>query len=57
MLVIEGWAGDAAKDLHLKNYIYFAMAFSFIVDILQLQLKRKENKPVKLHNNPVNETH
>ncbi|MEM7332881.1 MAG: TerC family protein [Chloroflexota bacterium] len=57
MLVIEGWAHDAAKDLHLKNYIYFAMAFSVIVDLLQLQLKRKNNDPVKLHNNPVNENH
>lgn len=52
MLVIEGWAHEAAKDLHLKNYIYFAMAFSVIVDFLQLRLKSKENKPVKLHNQP-----
>jgi predicted tellurium resistance membrane protein TerC len=52
MLVIEGWAHEAAEDLHLKNYIYFAMAFSVIVDFLQLRLKNKENKPVKLHNQP-----
>lgn len=55
MLVVEGWAHEAAEELHLKNYIYFAMAFSVIVDILQLQLKRKANKPVKLHNTPINE--
>lgn len=54
MLVVEGWAHEAAEDLHLKNYIYFAMAFSVIVDVLQLQLKKKENKPVKLHNTPTN---
>lgn len=53
MLVIEGWAHEAAEELHLKNYIYFAMAFSVIVDFLQLRLKSKENKPVKLHNQPV----
>lgn len=52
MLVIEGWAHEAAEDLHLKNYIYFAMAFSVIVDFLQLRLKNKENQPVKLHNQP-----
>ena len=52
MLVIEGWAHEAAEDLHLKNYIYFAMAFSVIVDFLQLKLKSKANKPVKLHNQP-----
>lgn len=52
MLVIEGWAHEAAKELHLKNYIYFAMAFSVMVDFLQLRLKSKENKPVKLHNQP-----
>lgn len=52
MLVIEGWAHEAAKDLHLKNYIYVAMAFAVIVDVLQLQLKNKENKPVTLRNSP-----
>ncbi|WP_420642644.1 TerC family protein [Candidatus Leptofilum sp.] len=52
MLVIEGWAHEAAEDLHLKNYIYFAMAFAVIVDFLQLRLKSKQNKPVKLHNQP-----
>ncbi len=51
MLVVEGWAHEAAKDLHLKNYIYFAMAFAAIVDILQLQLK-SSNEPVKLHKQP-----
>jgi hypothetical protein len=28
------------------------MAFSVIVDFLQLRLKGKENRPVKLHNQP-----
>ncbi len=52
MLVVEGWAHEAAAELHLKNYVYFAMAFSVIVDFLQLRLKSKENKPVTLHNQP-----
>ena len=29
-LVIEGWDAAKAHELHLKNYIYFGMAFSFI---------------------------
>lgn len=52
MLVVEGWAHEAAKDLHLKNYIYFAMAFAALVDILQLRLKTASKKPVKLHKQP-----
>lgn len=50
LLVVEGWAHEAAEDLHLKNYAYFAMAFSVIVDILQLQLKKTD--PVELKNRP-----
>ncbi|MEZ4511824.1 MAG: TerC family protein [Chloroflexota bacterium] len=52
ILVVEGWAHEKAEDLHLKNYVYFAMAFSVVVDMLQLQLKSKEQKPVQLHNQP-----
>jgi predicted tellurium resistance membrane protein TerC len=51
MLVIEGWAAELAHDLHLKNYAYFAMAFSFIIELLNLQL-RKKAEPVQLHNRP-----
>lgn len=51
MLVIEGWAAELAHDLHLKNYAYFAMAFSFIIELLNLRL-RKKSEPVQLHNRP-----
>jgi predicted tellurium resistance membrane protein TerC len=48
-LVIEGWAGEKAEGLHLKNYIYFGMAFSFIVEVLNMfMLKRANNKIVEL---------
>ena len=48
-LVIEGWASSKAEDLHLKNYIYFGMAFSFIVEILNMvMLKRQRKKVVEL---------
>lgn len=52
ILVVEGWAHDKAEDLHLKNYVYFAMAFSVMVDMLQLRLQSKAQTPVQLHNQP-----
>jgi predicted tellurium resistance membrane protein TerC len=44
-LVIEGWASEKAEDLHLKNYIYFGMAFSFGVELLNMTMfKRKKRR-------------
>ncbi len=40
-LVIEGWASEKAEDLGLKNYIYFGMAFSFGVEILNMVAQKK----------------
>lgn len=51
LLVIEGWNPEAAHELHLKNYAYFAMAFSFIVEIINIRV-RKKSEPVHLHNQP-----
>jgi len=45
-LVIEGWASEKAEDLHLKNYIYFGMAFSFVVEILNMLMMKKQNRRV-----------
>ena len=50
MLVIECWNADAAHDLHLKNYAYFAMAFSFVVELINMRLRTPS--PVALHNQP-----
>jgi predicted tellurium resistance membrane protein TerC len=42
-LLIEGF------DVHIpKGYVYFAMAFAFLVDIIQLKAAGKKNTPVKL---------
>jgi predicted tellurium resistance membrane protein TerC len=50
VLLIEGWDADKAHDLHLKNYVYCAMAFSFGVELLNLQLRKKSSTPaVQLH--------
>jgi predicted tellurium resistance membrane protein TerC len=44
-LVIEGWDSEKAHALHLKNYIYFGMAFSFIVEVLNMVMRKKMTKP------------
>lgn len=47
-LMVEGF------DVHVpKGYIYFAMAFSLGVEMLNIKI-RKRNKPVKLHKGPLN---
>ncbi|MBL7730660.1 MAG: TerC family protein [Chitinophagaceae bacterium] len=61
-LVIEGWDSEAAHQLHLKNYIYFGMAFSFVVEMLNMTMmgrakKRRAhvvqlNEPVMEEGNP-----
>lgn len=43
-LVIEGWDHDQAEKLHLKNYIYFGMAFSFIVEMLNMAMRSRAAK-------------
>ena len=48
-LVIEGWDSESAEKLHLKNYIYFGMTFSFIVEVLNMAMRKKiAGKPVEL---------
>ena len=52
VLLIEGWDADKAHELHLKNYVYFAMAFSFAVEMLNMWMRKKQKKasrPVELH--------
>lgn len=47
VLIIEGWDGEKVEGLHLKNYVYFSMAFSFGVELLNMRL-RKKSAPIKL---------
>jgi predicted tellurium resistance membrane protein TerC len=45
-LIAEGF------EVHIpKGYIYFAMAFSVSVEMLNLRLRAREVKPVKLRKN------
>jgi predicted tellurium resistance membrane protein TerC len=51
-LVIEGWDTEKAEDLHLKNYIYFGMAFSFMVELLNMRVRNKQTKRLVELNEP-----
>ena len=43
-LIVEGF------DVHVpKGYIYFAMAFSITVEMLNIRMRKKAAAPVKLH--------
>jgi len=43
-LLIEGWDSETAHELHLKNYIYFGMAFSFGVELLNMVMRNRQTK-------------
>lgn len=49
ILLVEGFASEAAEALHLKNYVYFAMAFSFLVELLNMRIRKNHGTPVHLH--------
>ena len=48
VLLVEGWDSQQTHDLHMKNYVYFAMAFSFLVELLNMKERKKKIKPVEL---------
>jgi predicted tellurium resistance membrane protein TerC len=43
-LIMEGWNPDVAHEMKLKNYIYFGMAFSFIVELLNMTMRKRMMK-------------
>lgn len=48
VLLVEGWDAASSHELHLKNYVYFAMAFSFGVELLNMKTRKAHQKPVAL---------
>ncbi len=50
-LIIEGWDTEQAEHLNLKNYIYFGMAFSFVVEMLNMIMRKRiaQRKLVELN--------
>ena len=55
LLVIEGWNSEVAHELHLKNYVYFAMAFSVVIELINIRVRQTAAVPVTLHKRPVAE--
>lgn len=53
ILIVEGWNSDVSENMHLKNYAYFAMAFSFLVELMNLKM-RKNKQFIEL-NEPISE--
>jgi predicted tellurium resistance membrane protein TerC len=47
VLIMEGWAPEQAEALHLKNYLYFGMAFSFLVELLNMKARKNSDTPVQ----------
>lgn len=47
LLVLEGWLHETVEELHLKNYAYFAMAFSLAVEMINIRVRAK-SQPVHL---------
>jgi predicted tellurium resistance membrane protein TerC len=53
-LIMEGWDSAKAEAIHFKNYIYFGMAFSFSVEMLNMLMRKKmEKKRVVELNEPI----
>lgn len=48
VLIMEGWDSEKAHELHLKNYVYFGMAFSFLVELMNMRVRKKTAPPVEL---------
>ncbi|MFA6276676.1 MAG: TerC family protein [Pedobacter sp.] len=56
-LIIEGWDAAAAHEMHLKNYIYFGMAFSVGVEVLNMIFRKRQqkNRVVELNEPTIND--
>ncbi len=48
VLIVEGWASEQAEQLHLKNYVYFAMAFSVGVEALNMIMRKRAAKRINV---------
>ncbi len=48
MLIIEGWNHEVAEKFNLKAYVYFAMAFSIGIELLNMKMRKKDSKSVEL---------
>jgi predicted tellurium resistance membrane protein TerC len=43
-LIMEGLNPEVAHEMKIKNYIYFGMAFSFVVELLNMLMRKRMMK-------------
>jgi predicted tellurium resistance membrane protein TerC len=55
MLIGMSLVAEAFEQHVPKGYIYFAMGFSVLVEVLNLRIRKKDVEPVQLHNPRMNE--
>lgn len=49
LLIISGWNEKFSEEVNLKSYLYFAMAFSVGIELLNMRMRKgKKSTPVKL---------
>ncbi|MBC7383203.1 MAG: TerC family protein [Bacteroidia bacterium] len=48
MLLIEGWDNSITEKYNLKGFVYFGMAFSVMVEVLNMKMRKKKAKVVEL---------
>jgi predicted tellurium resistance membrane protein TerC len=57
VLIMEGWAPEKAEALHIKNYLYFGMAFSLIVEMLNIKTRAKGKRaPIQFHEKDIDDS-
>lgn len=44
LLIFEGINPELAHNLHIKNYAYFAMAFSVCIELLNIRIRRRQHQ-------------
>jgi len=49
LLVIEGWNTHMVEANNLRGYVYFAMLYAFLVELINMRVRRTEGEPVRLH--------
>lgn len=57
ILVVEGWNKELAHELHIKNYAYFAMAFSVLIEFINLTFRRRQRLAKKRTPVHINQPH
>lgn len=56
VLIMDGWAHEKTEQLGIKNFLYFGMAFSLAVELLNIRVRKKSETPVQFHEKDLDES-